>query len=248
VTRLAPGSLPRVLVVEHEAGCPPALFGTWLEEASCALDVCRPWAGDELPEPTAYDALLVLGGEMGAYDDDLHPWLAPVKQAVRDAAEVGLPTLGICLGHQLAAVALGGTVARNPRGQAVGVLETGWTAAAADDPLMGGHVGRERGIQWNNDIVTVPPPGATVLATTPDGDLQVAMLAPTEWGVQLHPEADAEIVRAWAEGDRADHLERGIDTDAALAEIDAARDELDESWRPLAERFAVLAREHRARS
>ena len=247
MTPVVPDPPPRVLVVEHEANCPPALLGAWLEEAGCALEVCRPWAGDALPEATAYDALLVLGGEMGANDDHLHPWLGPVKQAVRDAAEAGLPTLGICLGHQLAAVALGGAVARNPRGQAVGLLETGWTAAAADDPLTGGHVGRERGVQWNNDIVTALPPGATVLATTPEGDLQVARFAPTVWGVQLHPEADAAIVRAWAEGDRADHLERGIDTDAALAEIDAARDELDASWRPLAERFAALARGGRDR-
>lgn len=248
MTPVAPDPAPRVLVVEHEASCPPALFGLWLEEAGCVLDVCRPWAGDELPATAAYDALLVLGGEMGANDDDLHHWLAPVKQAVRDAAAAGQPTLGICLGHQLAAVALGGTVERNPRGQAVGVLETGWTAAATEDPLVGGHAGGERGIQWNSDVVTVAPPGATVLATTPDGDLQVARFAPTVWGVQLHPEADAEIVRAWAEGDRADHLERGIDTDAALASIDAARDELVAAWRPVAERFAALTHERRAGS
>lgn len=242
----APGT-PQVLVVEHQASCPAAHFGTWLEEAGCVLDVCRPWSGETLPDLAAYDALLVLGGEMGANDDDRCSWLRPVKQAISQAAATGLPTLGICLGHQLAAVALGGQVTPNPRGQAVGVLTIGWTAAAADDPLVGGHTGQERGIHWNSDVVVDPPPGATVLATTPEGDLQVARFAPSVWGLQLHPEADARIVRAWAQGDRADHLERGIDQEAALEAMEAAREELEVAWRPVAGRLADLARAQRSR-
>jgi GMP synthase (glutamine-hydrolysing) len=242
----------RVLVVEHQSSCPPALFGEWLAEAGAELEMCRPWAGDDLPDLASrargYDGVLVLGGEMGAHDDEAHHWLAPLKEGLRAAAGAGVPLLGICLGHQLLAVALGGDVARNPRGQAVGLFETGWTDAAAGDPLTGGLAPGTRGIQWNGDVVTTLPPGATVLAQTPEGDLQVARFAPGVWGVQLHPEADLEVVRAWAEGDRADHLERGIDQEAVLAEIDAARAELDEAWRPLAHRFAALAAEHRMTS
>lgn len=234
-----------VLVVEHQASCPPALFGEWLVEAGAELEVCRPWAGDALPDlvsrDSGYDGVLVLGGEMGAHDDHAHHWLAPLKRGLREAADAQVPLLGICLGHQLLAVALGGDVVRNPRGQAVGLFETGWTDAAASDPLTGGLAPGARGIQWNSDLVTELPPGATVLAQTAEGDLQVARFAPTAWGVQLHPEADLEVVRAWAEGDRADHLERGIDQEAVLAEIDSARAELDAAWRPLAHRFADLA-------
>lgn len=234
----------RVLVVEHQASCPPALFGEWLVEAGVELELCRPWAGDVLPTLGApghgYDGVLVLGGEMGAHDDDTHPWLGPLKQGLREAATAGLPLLGICLGHQLLALALGGDVARNPRGQAVGLLGTGWEAAAATDPLTAGLPLGKRGIQWNNDVVTELPPGTTVLARTPEGDVQVARFAPSAWGVQLHPEADLAVVRAWAEGDRADHLERGIDQETVLAGIDAARAELDAAWRPLAHRFAEL--------
>lgn len=235
---------PRLLVVEHQASCPPALVGVWLEEAGAVLDVCRPWAGDALPTLASYDGLLVLGGEMGANDDDTVPWLAPLKDLVREAAATGLPTLGICLGHQVIAVALGGEVRRNPRGQAVGVLATGWTAARADDPLTSGLTGT-RGIQWNNDVVTRAPDGTVVLAESVAGELQVARFAPGVWGVQLHPEADGAIVQAWAESDRADHLERGLDQEAVLAEVDAARAELDAAWRPLAHRFAAIAGEGR---
>jgi GMP synthase (glutamine-hydrolysing) len=233
---------PLVLVVEHDAECPPALMGTWLAEAGCALDVRRPYAGDDLPVLTSYDALLVLGGPMGAGDDAKHAWLGPVKWLVREARTSGLPTLGICLGHQLIASALGGRVERNPRGQQVGLLSVGWTGAASDDPLMAPLATPRRGVQWNDDIVTALPHGAVLLAETAYGEVQAARYGPAMWGVQLHPEVDAEVLRPWADEDRGSHETRGIDTDGLLREIDAARAELDDAWRPLAAGFAVLLR------
>ena len=238
-------SAPLVLVVEHDLECPPALLGDWLTDAGCALDVRRPYAGDELPaDLTSYDGLLVLGGPMGANDDAAHAWLGPVKQLVRDAVATRVPTLGVCLGHQLAAVALGGTVGRNPAGQQVGLLDVGWTSAAADDALLGPLATPRRGVQWNDDVVTALPPEATLLAATPGDEVQAVRFAPLAWGVQLHPEVDVPVLQPWAESDRGSHETRGIDTDAVLEEIDAARAELDEAWQPLAAGFGALAREH----
>jgi GMP synthase (glutamine-hydrolysing) len=234
-------SAPTILVVEHEDKCPPALFGDWLAEAGCLVEVCRPYAGDTLPGLAAYDALLVLGGPMGADDDAEHHWLGPVKERVREAVVDELPTLGICLGHQLVAVALGGAVASNPRGQQLGLLEVGWTAEASVDELLGPLATPRRGVQWNDDIVTTLPSGATVLAATGDGEIQAVRFARTVWGVQLHPEVDGDVLRPWAESDRGSHEARGIDQDALLRDIDAARPELDEAWRPLAVAFARLA-------
>jgi GMP synthase (glutamine-hydrolysing) len=236
---------PVVLVVEHEPACPPAHFGTWLEEAGAVVTVVRPWAGDELPPRTSYDALLVLGGSMGAHDDATAPWLGPVKELIREAVEARVPTLGICLGHQLLAVALGGRSEPNPAGQQVGLYEVGWAAAATADELVGPLASARRGVQWNSDVVTQLPPDTVVLAATPRGELQVARFAPAAWGVQLHPEVDRPVLESWAAGDRDDHLEKGIDQEAVLREIDGARAELDEAWRPLAVRFAELARRSR---
>jgi GMP synthase (glutamine-hydrolysing) len=228
-----------VLVVQHQDDCPPALIGEWLAEAGCALDVRRPYAGDRLPDDlSGHDSLLVLGGSMGADDDAEHPWLTPTKELVRDAAARRTPTLGICLGHQLIAVALGGEVSRNPRGQQLGLLPMGWTDAVTQDGLMAGLVGTRVGIHWNDDVVTRAPAGTTALSVAPDGELQAARFTPTVWGVQLHPEVDEDILREWAEEDP-DRYAEGV-LDDVLARIAAARTELEAGWRPLAQGLAAL--------
>ncbi len=165
-------------------------------------------------------------------------WHRP-RQLVRLAASRRTPTLGVCLGHQLAAVALGGTVARNPRGQQLGLLSMGWTEAAGQDDLAAGLVGTRIGIQWNDDVVTVAPDGTEVLAFAPGGEIQVARFAPRLWGVQLHPEVDEHILRTWAEEDP-DRYAEGV-LDEVLATIAAARAELEAGWRPLARALADLA-------
>jgi GMP synthase (glutamine-hydrolysing) len=231
---------PRVLVVEHDVDCPPALFGGWLADAGCEVEVCRPYVGQQLPALAGYSALLVLGGPMAATDD--HPWLAPLRDRIREAAADGLPTLGICLGHQICATAFGGTVERNPRGQQIGLLDVGWTEAAADDGLLGPVATPRRAVQWNDDVVTRLPGDAVLLAATPQGEVQAARFAPTVWGVQWHPEVDRGVLEVWARDDEERHLAAGIDQERVLAGIDDARAELEKAWRPLAEGFAVRAR------
>lgn len=236
---------PRILVVEHEESCPPALVGAWLEEAGCTLEVCRPYADlpflDDLPDLTSYDGVLVLGGAMGAHDDDTVDWLRPLKAGIRDAVAADTPLLGICLGHQVVAAALGGVVERNPRGQTVGLQPIGWTPEAADDAWVGGRSGAEVAIHWNDDVVVEMPPDSVVLARSPGGDVQVARFGRRAWGIQAHPEADEAIIRHWAESDRDDHVALGLDQDAILAAIGEAETALTAHWKPMAVRFAAIA-------
>ena len=229
---------PRVLVVQHQDDCPPALVGRWLLEAGCVLDIRRPYDGGfPLPlELVDHEALVVLGGSMGANDDDRHPWLPAVKELVRVAARQDKPVLGICLGHQLAAVALGGTVEVNPAGRQFGVLPIGWTEDAATDPLFGTTPGTV--IHWNNDVVTALPPGSVALAHAPDGTVQAARFAQTVWGVQAHPEVDEPVVARWAVDERDDIGAELVDR--RLAEMGAAGPALEAAWRPVATAFAGL--------
>jgi GMP synthase (glutamine-hydrolysing) len=224
-----------VLVVQHEDDDPIHLMGTWMEGVD--LEVTRPYDGDSVPASVdGYDGLVVMGGAMGAHDDEKAPWLPAVRDLIRLAADAQVPTLGICLGHQLCAVALGGEIVVNPQGRQLGLLEVGWTAEAVDDELMGTLVGPRRAMHWNDDVVVELPDGAVRLATASTGEVQAARHAPTVWGIQWHPEVDHELVGLWAnEGGLAPSEKERL-----LDDLVGARDDLDAWWRPLGERFAGL--------
>lgn len=234
-----------VLVVQHQDSCPPALFGTWLAEAGLDLDVRRPDRGQPLPSDLAGHAgLLVLGGGMGAHDDSTHPWLTPTKDLLRHAVGHRSPALGICLGHQLTAVALGGTSEPNPHGQTVGVRPIGWGAAARHDPVFADLTTDQdaRVPHWNTDVVTRLPEGVGVLAGTSEGAPQVVRFGPSTWGVQFHPEADHAVIARWAEEDRDSATRRGLDVDAALQQVKEAEAQLHETGRRIARSFARMVR------
>ncbi|MFL6107914.1 MAG: type 1 glutamine amidotransferase [Marmoricola sp.] len=221
-----------VLVVQHEDGCPPAWFGTWMTAAGATLDVRRPYAGETLPaDLSEHSGLLVLGGAMNATDEEAAPWLTATKALVREALQRETPVLGICLGHQVVADALGGTVEPNQNGTQRGLLDHGWTEAVVDDPLFGTRPARAA--HWNDDVVSEAPPGAVVLARAPGGEVQALRFGVRAWGIQSHPEVDEQVLAVWAEEDR-------VDVGSFLAEVAHARSSLDASWQPVAAAFATL--------
>jgi GMP synthase (glutamine-hydrolysing) len=231
----------RVLVVQHEDDDPIHLMGTWMSDVD--FTVCRPYDGDAVPASVdELDGLVVMGGAMGAHDDEKAPWLPAVRDLIRIAADARLPTLGICLGHQLCAVALGGEIEVNPKGRQLGLLDVGWTAEAADDELMGTLVGPCRAMHWNDDVVAELPPGAVRLATASTGEVQAARHAPHVWGIQWHPEVDHELVAMWANDGGLDPVEK----ERVLDDLARARGDLDTWWRPLAERFVEVVGAARA--
>ena len=235
-----PADRPVVLVVQHEPQCPPGRAGRWLETAGVRLDVRTPYDGQPLPDSVSgHEGLVVLGGHMSANDDETVPWLPVTKALLRDAAEHAVPALGICLGHQLAATALGGRVEPNPLGQRRGVLDMGWLPEAAHDPVLSGC--GPAGVQWHHDIVTRLPPGTVELGRADSGELMAARFAPTVWGVQSHPEAGPRIVRAWADSDLRDARSEQERSEVAdrFADVVAAREDLERWWVSMGTAFAA---------
>ncbi len=240
---------PRLLVIQHEDTCPAGLLGDVLSERGINLDVCFAHRGDRVPETLAdHDGLMVLGGAMGANDDADYPWLTTTKALLSEGVHAARPVLGVCLGHQLLNTALGGRSAVNPAGKARGLTPYRPTAQANRDPLLSAVREGAMGLQWNDDVAVDLPTGAVVLATAPDGSVQAARFAPRAWGVQFHPEATPEIFRSWA-------VHRPVGADpawqdqalhAAADEFVEKREQVAQSWRPFAARFAELVTDHRS--
>ena len=231
----------RLLVIQHEDACAPAWFGEWWAEAGLGYDAVLAHRGEPVPASLgSYDGLVVLGGEMGANDDVDFPWLPATKALISAVTRSGRCFLGICLGHQLAAAALGGEVVRNARGHSRGLTPVVLTAAGSDDPLLSAVRPGAAAVQWNADVVTRLPHEAVELATSPDGTVQAARFGERSWGVQFHPEASPDVFDGWTLGKPSAGAPSGLDVRAVAADIRAAELRLRADWQPLATRFAEI--------
>jgi GMP synthase (glutamine-hydrolysing) len=228
-----------VLVIEPELSGPVGPLGDWLTDAGATLRIVRPMAGDAVPaDLDDYDGLVVLGGSMGANDDAAYPYLVDVRRLLAEAVAREVPTLGICLGAQLLAVATGGRVEPSPDGPEYGAQLIAKRANAATDPLFGPIPITPDVIQWHVDAITTLPPGAVLLAGSPVTDNQAFRLGRLAWGVQFHIETTSALRRIWADEDAV--ALAGYDVEAILARADAAEPDLAEVWVPFAQRFAAI--------
>lgn len=187
----------RIIVFQHLACEHPGIFRDFLRLDRAEVSTIELDAGDAIPSLEGIDALLVFGGPMNVDEVDLHPWLAPETEAIRRAALAGTPILGVCLGGQLLAKALGGKVTKNPTPE-VGLLDVALTPAGAADPLFRGWPARAGVVQWHSDTFTVPP-GGVHLATSPLCANQAFRYGERAYGLQFHPEVTADMVAEWGD-------------------------------------------------
>lgn len=234
-------------MIENDPTDDPRRLGEWLTDAGLDLTVVRPYAGDPLPPSLdGYAALLVLGGRQHAYPGpDGEPgatWFPDLEGLLRKAVRHRVPTLGVCLGAQLLAVATGGTVERSAAGPEIGAALVARRDAADRDPLFAPVPFTPDVIQWHQDEITELPPGAVLLAASTRYPHQAYRIGDRAWGIQFHVECDAEMIADWAAGNREMLADLGLDPEAVVAATQAILDDVREVWQPFAARFAALVR------
>jgi GMP synthase-like glutamine amidotransferase len=226
----------RLLVLQPSDFDPPERLGDWLAGAGAGLVLCR-LAADGVPESLdGVDGVVCMGGAMSAYDDADHPWLPALQWLLAGAVARRLPVLGMCLGGQLLAMATGGAVRHGTEGPEAGTRLVAKRDAAASDPLFAQLPLTPDVIQFHHDEIHRLPPGATLLASSPQYPNQAFRVGAAGYGVQFHIETSPATVLFWARHDSAfprwqldpDHLEQ-VHADMA------------EAWEPLAARFVALA-------
>jgi GMP synthase (glutamine-hydrolysing) len=190
--------MTRLLVVQHEPSCPPGLLATAAANTGVRLRLVEAPAEPVPVTLDAADGLVVLGGVMDADETDDHPHLARTMDLVRDAAARSVPTLGICLGAQLAAAALGGRAYPGPAGEELGWTKVELTEAGRADPVTGALHEPVELFEWHHDTFD-PPPGATLLAGGAVYPSQAFRLGSVV-AVQFHPEVDGPLLAGWWAG------------------------------------------------
>jgi GMP synthase (glutamine-hydrolysing) len=169
--------------------------GTAIRAAGVELDERQLRAGEPLPALDEVDGLLSLGGDQSVRDIVSDPMLLGEAALLREAVEAGVPVLGVCLGAQLLAHALGGSVSRLPRR----MVE--WTPivplpAAASDPVLGALPQGAVALHWNEDGFE-PPAGAVELLGRVGAGAEAFRVGDRAWGVQFHPEVHPEGLEGW---------------------------------------------------
>lgn len=187
----------RILVLQHIPVEHPGIFRQFLAQDGVAWDAVELDAGEPIPDLGGYAALWVMGGPMDVWEEEKHPWLLAEKAAIREAVvERQMPFLGVCLGHQLLAAALGGEVALM-KAPEVGILGVELTLEGQSDPLFAGFARQGRCLQWHGAEVTVAPRGAQVLVRSPACAIQALRVGPRAYGIQYHVELTTATVGEW---------------------------------------------------
>lgn len=188
----------KLLVFQHIECEHPGSLQRFLHADGIIWDAVELDEGAEIPDLADYDALWVMGGPMDVWDVEEHPWLVQEKAAIRHwVRELKKPYLGLCLGHQLLADALGGTCGPQIPPE-IGILDIELTADGQKDPLFSGLPVQQKCLQWHSVKVAQPPDDAVVLAKSDLCGVQAMRVGQSAWSMQYHVELEPDTVDNWA--------------------------------------------------
>lgn len=186
--------MKRVLTIINITDDPTGYIGELLEAHGIAYDVIDA-SVQPIPDPTMYDALVVFGGPQNANEDDKYPYFLQEKVVLRKAVAQEIPVLGICLGGQLLASVLGGTVKKHTLTE-IGFSEVQCTDEGKNDPLYVGLAGHQMVYQWHEDTFTLPA-GAVRLMTSEKTENQAFRYGRNAYGIQYHIELTPMMLDTW---------------------------------------------------
>ncbi|MDH3691410.1 MAG: type 1 glutamine amidotransferase [Gammaproteobacteria bacterium] len=187
----------RILVLQHIPLEHPGVFRDFFAEDGVQWDAVELDEGEPIPELRNYDGLWVMGGPMDVWEEEQYPWLKQEKIAIRQAVlDYRLPYLGVCLGHQLLADALGGEVGPSQTPE-IGVLEVRVTQQGRESAYLKNLPEVTKCLQWHGAEVTTLPQDAEILASTERCRVQAMAVGGNALGIQFHVEITPTTVSEW---------------------------------------------------
>lgn len=231
--------MPAVIVIQHAAFEGPGLLGEVLSSLGVELRVVRPDLGEAIPASLGdAQGLVVLGGAMGVYEQDRYPFLRDELQLLRAVADAGAPILGICLGSQLLAAALGAEVGPH-YAQEIGWIPVLLTPAGREDPILSPLPNRLLPLQWHGDVFTLPA-GAVSLARSAVTEHQAFRFGARAYGIMFHLEMTPALLAEMVAAEAASLAREGVDAAVMLGRAEECCRALLDSSRTLFTRWAGL--------
>ena len=199
------------LILQHDPSIHLGNIGPVLRDAGYDVRVVDVTTEDVAAiDPNEADLVVVLGGEMGAYQTEEYPFLADEQALLRARLDAERPTLGVCLGAQLMAGALGERVYKGDSMQ-IGFRRVEPTAAGASSPIR--HFGDVPVVEWHGDTFELPE-RATLLASSSDYSNEAFAIGDFALAVQFHPEVTDEMHEQWVSDGYNELDEHALDPDA----------------------------------
>ncbi len=186
-----------VLIIKHIANEGPGLIEHRLVQQGIPYQMLDLETGARLPKLNGLSHLILLGGPMNVYEEDRYPFLRDEDLFIKEAIQRGKAILGICLGAQLIAKALGAKVFKAPMRE-IGWYEVSLTKIGSQDPLFSGLPKTFPVFQWHEDTFEIPN-GAKLIVTSSPISHQAFRYGERVYGLQFHLEVTEQMIREWME-------------------------------------------------
>jgi GMP synthase (glutamine-hydrolysing) len=196
-TRIALSFVMQVLIIKHIEIEGPGLIEYCLNQKSVSYQVLSLDSGVRLPKPEDFTHIVLLGGPMNVYEEDRYPFLKDEDLFIKEAIQRGKSILGICLGAQLMAKALGAKVFKAP-GKEVGWYDVSLTRIGSRDPLFSDLPKTFPVFQWHEDTFEIPKAGRLIATSSPISH-QAFRYGENAYGLQFHLEVTEEMITEWVE-------------------------------------------------